>query len=1364
MSKGLVYKSIIIVVNCFTIWGQEIIPNLNDLSFKHISSKDGLSQRSITDILQDDKGYLWFGTRDGLNKYDGDKITVYRHNSEDTTSLNHSWIKYLFQDTKNNIWIGTREGLSRYHPQSDAFVQYKTNKGSKKILDSEVWSITQLNDSILCVASDNGLSFLNIKEKTFDEVNTEIVTKERTFFNSKIRHILTTKNGDLWICTVDNIGVYNTQTSKITIIDYPKNAIKESYLNNPPVIFEDSQSNVWLGYDKGLAIFNKDLHFFKDYGFNDKSLINSAVRTICEDTFGNLWVGTYDGLFVLNSISQKLFHIKHNKTNPKSLSQNSIYDIIRDSKGDMWIGTWAGGVNYFDRSYAVFDNIISGDGENMLNYNIVSAIVEDKAQNLWIGTEGGGINYYDKNRNKFTYYLHNINDENSVSSNNVKSIIKDSNENLWIGTHDNGLNFLNPNNKPLQFERINPKDQDNKPLSDYKIVSLFEDSGQNIWIGTLTRGVLRYDKKLRTLKRIDNTYRLAQSIVVGKDQNFIIIGGSEGIEKININTLKREKLELINSSRDDIDLSVNTILIDNEGNYWIGTEGNGLFYYDETQKTLTKYGISQGLPNEVVYGMLQDEKGYLWISTNKGLSRFNPLTKRFKNFTQSDGLQSNEFNYNAYIKTSRLELIFGGVDGITMFNPNKINKNTFIPNVDIYEIKVNNETFTRIDDDISEIILKHNQNNFSLNFTALGFSQPSKNQYAYKLEGFDKDWIDVGNSKTAIYTNIEAGNYIFRVKASNSDGLWNETGDFINIKVQPSLWKTWWAYLIYCLVALGLILFIRTLIRSRIDAKRQLEKERIEKEKIEGINKLKLKFFTNISHEFRTPLTLILGPLQKLIQSTEHEEDNRNQLELIQRNTITLLELINQLLNFRKSEAGELKLQVSKNNLIDFIREIKLSFDELAERRHITYSYSHDVDQLNMWFDILELKKVFINILSNAFKFTPKGGEITINVKGPLDNNDTVKVSIKDSGIGIPKEKIKYIFDRYFQLGVSKGKRAGTGLGLSLAKDIIELHQGSIQVDSAQREGVTFTIKLPLGEDVDTSKKMLVNKNSLDDKYFEYDPILSIIETFDTHEETALGIFNSDLSSILLVEDNQGMRKFIRSIFEDDFNVFEANNGKEGLEIAQTKDVDIIISDIMMPIMDGVDMCHNLKSNIKTSHIPIILLTAKSSAESQKEGYKIGADVYVTKPFDVDLLKIQVSNLFNLRNNVIEKFKKDSILTPKELTNVSTDEKFLEKAFNIVQEHMGDNGFNAQQFTDAMGVSRTLLYNKLKALTGQSITEFIRTVRLKKAAQYIVNTQMRISEIAYDVGFNDLKYFRVSFKKMYQTSPSEYRKSQKEPM
>lgn len=700
---------------------------------------------------------------------------------------------------------------------------------------------------------------------------------------------------------------------------------------------------------------------------------------------------------------------------------------------------------------------------------------------------------------------------------------------------------------------------------------------------------------------------------------------------------------------------------------------------------------------------------------------------------------------------------------LTFFYPAEIKKNNFVPLVDIFNINVNNKPFLRITDSVSKIILKHNQNNFNIDFVALSYSQLSKNQYAYMLEGFDSEWNYVGRNKTATYTNIDQGDYVFKIKASNNDGVWNEEGDSVKVTVLAAPWRTWWAYIIYLIIIGSLVYYLRTLILAKIQAKNELKQEKNDKQHIEEINKLKLQLFTNISHDFRTPLTLIVGPLQRMIKNKKGDSEIQGEVKNMYRNAVTLLQLINQLLDFRKSEAGKLELHAAKNDIVPFLENIKLSFEDLAKDRNIQYSFKSSDESINVWYDSIELKKVVVNVLSNAFKFTEKGGEISLNVSIEknllIENNlECVKLLIKDNGRGIPEKEIEFIFDRFFQLGGADKKRHGSGVGLSLAKDIVELHQGTITAESVEGKGVSFIILLPLGNAHLEANQISDYSDEIGEKYFEFNaPTI-----FNSKSIQEAGLeeprFNETLPSILLVEDNKEVRVFIKEIFKDDFNIFEAKNGKDGVNLAKANSIDLIISDVMMPIMDGIEMCSILKTNLVTSHIPIILLTAKTSSKAQETGYKTGADIYITKPFDSNVLELQVNNLLTSRKNMILKYKKDIILTPKELAVTSTDEEFLKKAFNIVEENITNTGFNTQIFGELMGMSRTMLYTKLKVLTGQSLSEFIRTIRLKKAGQLLQLTYMNVSEIAFEVGFSDLKYFRKCFKEVFKETPSGYRK------
>lgn len=1357
MNNLKIYAIIFIVFLSYpftNVFGQELKLAPNNLKFKHFSTKDGLSQSSVIAILQDRKGYLWFGTRDGLNKYDGNRFITYRHNSEDKNSLSHSWITAIFEDSLGNLWVGTKDGLNKYSAKNDDFKRYKHAVDSESISDNEIWDLTQLNNSELWVATNNGIDKIEIRTDNVSHFK-HSKNDNNSISDNRIRCFLKLKEGSLFVATIEGLDVFNPSTNSFKHNTYPENVVKEQHINNSPTLYEDRNGNVWLGYSNGLALYNENKSKFETYKINNAAIVSSSVRSICEGNENNLWIGAYTGLFILNHKNEQVNHFRHNENDSKSLSQNSIYKILEDSRGDIWIGTWAGGINFFDRSYDDFKLFSAGTNNRMLNYKVISSIVENSEDEFWIGTEGGGINIFNKKTGFFSYYKNNVNNLNSLSSNNVKSMLKDHNGNFWIGTHDGGLNFLDPTKKPFKFEHFENTNSVKFNIRDYRILTIFEDRNYNIWIGTLTGGLIKYNIKTKEFIKLENDLKSVTTIVQGNGLDEIIVGGSKGIEKVNISTNEMNPINY-SAKESSLNKSVNCIYIDNDV-FWIGTEGQGLYEYNTLTNTTEKYGISDGLPNEVVYGILPYNKS-LWISTNGGISKFNLQSKNFKNFDESDGLQGNEFNYKSYLKTSNDELMFGGTNGLNYFNPNDIVENNFIPLVDIYSIKISNKEVLKLTDSIKKIELKYNQNDFSLDFTTLSYSQPNKNNYAYKLVGFDKDWNHIGNNKTATYTNLDEGNYVFRVKASNNNGLWNEKGDSIKISILSAPWRTWWAYFGYFIIMSILFFYFRKLALIRIREKNELKQEKQEKEQLEEVNKLKLQLFTNISHDFRTPLTLIVGPIEQLLKQKNNNFVSRN-LETIHRNSNILLQLINELLDFRKSEAGKMQLFASKNNIIPFIENIKLTFEELAIQRNINYKLTTSNEHIEVWFDRIKLKKVLFNILSNAFKFTLNNDNLFVNVSTELfENKNHLKIDIINFGRVIPKEHIDFIFDRFYQLK-QKGVQTGTGIGLSLSKKLVELHKGKIAVKSSEVNGTCFSIYLPLGN-YHLSETECVNEieEHTSDSFFEKPAFVQkeLLEQ-ELKIKKSVADSNEDLPIVLIVEDHHEVRNFIKNIFVTKYKVFEVENGEKAINIAKENPIDIIISDVMMPVMDGFELCKRIKTDVSTSHIPIILLTAKTSDIHRKEGYILGADAYITKPFDTNVLELRVDNILNSRKNLVSKFKKEIILEPKELSVTTADEKFLKKAIEIVESNISNIDFNVNLFTNQMHMSRSVLFRKIKALTGQSISTFIRTIRLKRAGQLLVQTKMNISEIAYEVGFNDLKYFRNCFKKLFNEKPSEYR-------
>ena len=1358
--KNILFFSLLIIF--LNTSAQDVSSRNQLLKFKQFSLAEGLSQSSVLCILQDSKGFMWFGTRDGLNKYDGHSFKTYRFDYRNKNSISNSFIKSLLEDENGNIWIGTNNGLNKYLPSKDSFERFKHNESESSLINNEIWSLASHGKGYLWVGTNAGLEKFNIKTK-----KSEHLKIDKSILKNHIRYLFKDSKENLWVCNRENISLYSNQKNEFIEISYPSTQIRKSTSNYAPVIYQDRSGTIWLGYRDGLAIYNNEKNEFQHFKIElgDINTITEEVRTFYEDVFGNFWVGTYNGLYIINKKRTSISHYTHDENNFNSLSQNSVYSIIGDTKGDVWIGTYAGGVNYYDRSYDIFKNYYAGSNNYKLNYKVVSSLIEEPSGNLWIGTEGGGLNFLNKETGQFSHFTNNKNKPSSISTNNIKSIIRTKEGNFWIGTHEGGLNFLNPNKKPFVFEKYKRQTENEASLSNNRVISLFEDYKKNIWVGTSGGGLNMYDLQKNTFLRIKDTSLLIGEIIFNithtHNKDILLISGNKGLATININSkeITPIKYQITKENEGNI-ISTLCAYEDKFKNLWIGTEGNGLFYYDTKTKSSIKYGRSEGLPNEVIYTILPDDFNSIWFSTNKGLSRFNLESHQFKNFDVSDGLIENEFNYGAKLKLKNKELMFGSANGIVFFNPDRIIENSFIPPVYITSISVNNEPYFSGTDIAKDIELTHDQNVFSFNFIALSYSQSDKNKYAYKLEGFDKDWNYVGNKKSATYTNLDPNEYVFKVKASNNDGLWNEKGQSISIKILPPFWKTWWAYLFYLVLLITTLYLIRKYSLLRIHEKNELKQERLEKEKIEEINSLKLKLFTNISHDFRTPLTLIVGPLERMLKNNEGNSYIQKQHKTMYRNASVLLQLINQLLDFRKSESGKLKLKASQNNIVLFIENIKKSFEELAEFREIDYSFKSTNKNLEIWFDVVNLKKVIFNLLSNAFKFTPNNGKIKIRISVTEKNSkkgEFVKIEIKDSGKGIPKKNLSFIFDRFYQIERDESSRSGTGIGLALAKSVIELHKGSIKVKSKEKEGTSFVILLPFGKKHLSKEQIIKEIHEIETvNFYEEATISSLKEKSETDVSEKVEI-NSELPIILIVEDNPEVRVFVKQIFQNNNNILEADNGEKALEIAKNNSLDLIISDVMMPIMNGIELCEKIKTNVITSHIPVLLLTAKTSQDSQKEGYKTGADAYVTKPFDSSILEQKVKNLLKTRQNLIKKLKKDIILKPKELEITSADEIFLKKSISLIEQNINNADFSINDFITEIGMSRSALYRKLKALTGQSITEFIRTIKLKRAAQLISQTKRTISEIAFSLGFNDLKHFRKSFQKLFNELPSQYR-------
>ena len=812
--------------------------------------------------------------------------------------------------------------------------------------------------------------------------------------------------------------------------------------------------------------------------------------------------------------------------------------------------------------------------------------------------------------------------------------------------------------------------------------------------------------------------------------------------------------------------SITSIVQDKEKNYWLTTQGEGLFFLKSDWSFFEKFQQEDGLPSNHLLGGLLDAADNLWISSNNGLSKFNPKTRQFENFDVLDGLQSNEFNAGAQAISSEGLFLFGGVNGFTIFNPAEISKNDYQPSVVITNFRINNENVTIPDFGEhpipKELILEFNQSPFSFDFIALNYAQPQKSTYFYKLDGYNQDWVNNGNNRQTTFTFIDPGKYTFRVKAANKDGVWSKQEGVVKLRILPPPWKTWWAYLLYAAAILILGLVIRNQALLRIRDKRALKKEKLEREKIEELNEMKLQFFTNISHELRTPLTLILGPLERMLSKEKvYDSGQKQDLLLIKRNAKRMLRHVNNILDFRKHEVGKLKLKTAKGNIVRFLKETTLPFQEMALRRKINYQFMAESDKIEAYYDRDKMEIILFNLLSNAFKFTPDGGNIQVRISKSVsssDGNPEVKIIVADNGKGMSEEKAARIFDLFYQIeNEDYTLNSGSGLGLSLTKSLVELHRGSIQVISSEGKGSSFIVCLPMGKKHLKKNEIIKGFKSSEDASLYLTPESRhkrVLETIP--EEGDKKGKKQKRPFLLIVEDNDEVRQFIISCFKEEYNIYEAKNGKEGLELAIEKQPDLILSDVMMPEMDGVTLCGKLKKDFRTSHIPIILLTARTSVIFKKSGLETGADDYITKPFTPDLLKVRVKNLMESNKRLHQYFLRTHRINPEEIRLSSRDETFIADAIQLVEQNLSDSEFNVDSFAKALGMSRTSVFTKLKSLTGLSISEFRRSIRIKRAAQLLLQNKYTISEITYMVGFNDLKYFRDCFKKQFQCTPSQY--------
>ena len=1327
-----------------------------NLRFEHLSELQGLSQNSVRSILQDSEGFMWFGTEDGLNKYDGYTFTVLRHDPNDPEhTLHNNTINDIHEDRKGRLWVATSEGGLHQVDKHTGKVTHYSIMPTYPLRWDRLNTIYEDQEGILWDCGHGGVT-------RFDPDTQQFTLYHNPGEFSGIFSVVEDAAHRFWAGGFGGLYLLDRQTGTFTSVVLDSSIMDLFWCST---LYLDKEGILWVGTDGVFGVEGKGLYRLdtrrsplRFTRYNPGGLISKKVEWngIYQDAEGYVWICGSEGLHRIDKRTDQVFNFHYIPFKPGSPSHQYANVVYQDRLGALWIGT-LNGISKAAAHPKKFHThqIVPALPSAIHDKNNIVTLLADHTGKIWVGSSGSsfyenshhGLYQFDPKTGKFKHLPANPSDADSLADNWVRSLYEDQKKQLWVGTFE-ALHLLNSTTG--KFSRY---------PSEIPVEHIDEDPLGKLWVGGKF-GMASFDPDIGRFKyykydRGDTTGlkgMFVNDIMASRTGDIWVALAGAGIARLHQPTDKFTNY-LNNptaSQRYLNDKDVRALYEDAEGIVWVGTKQGGLNRFDPHTNTFTYFTMRDSLPSNHIVSIIGDGQGNLWLGTNKGISRFNPKTKTFRNFDVSDGLPANEFLLGS-VYSHHGNLMFGSVNGFVSFHPDSIQDNTNIPPVYITGFKVL-EKPREVPTD--KIALPYDENFLSFDFVALNYDAPEKNQYAYQLEGVDKDWVYSGTRRFASYTNLDPREYVFRVKASNNDGIWNEEGASIQFVILPPWWRTWWAYTLYSLLALGMLWTIRYYEIKRLKLRHRAEH-------LAEVDTLKTRFFANISHEFRTPLTLILGPVKKMMD-TYHAPDIKNNLSGIQRNAQRLLHLVNQLLDLSKLEAGKLKLEAVKSDIVGFLKARAYAFSSLADHKHIHFTVELPEEKIGAYFDHDKLEKIINNLLSNAFKFTPESGSVKLKGQSVTQGNKAwLQIQMEDSGKGIPEEEIDKIFDRFYQVDSSQTReQEGTGIGLALTKELVELHHGTIQVESTPGQGTTFTIMLPLGKEhlkeAEIIQELPLPTEETGTENTRIHPSEILVSPSNNPLEKEETKLEAEKPVVLIVEDHQEVRRFIRESISLHYQVQEAAHGVMGLKMARELLPDLIISDVMMPQMDGYQLCEKIKTDELTSHIPVILLTAKADRQSKLAGLETGADDYLAKPFDGEELQLIVRNRIEERRKMRERFSRDITLEPRSITITSLDEQFLRKVLDIIEDHMDDESFSIEELSSESGYSQMHFYRKIKSLSGQTPSQFLRTIRLKRAAAMLQQKSDTISQIAYGVGFNNLSYFNKCFKEQFGMTPGQY--------
>lgn len=1314
-----------------------VLANGRPYYFRHYKNDNGLPNNTVTACLQDQRGFMWFGTKEGLVRFDGFQFRTFLHKPGEANCLPNNFISAIDEDDNGWIWVGTPEGICYYMPENDCFCTIKSDETK---IPGLVLDVKADNNNNIWIATFTGTYRY---DKQSDSLS--LYAADRYF---AAQNISLTHSGDVWLSATDGkIYKYDARFDNFTgykILTEKELAASVSLLN-----ILDAGSNgliVTTDFD-GLRKFEPNNGRVTNLFAEDIALNNSLIRTASLVTEKEIWLGTEAGIFIYDLEKGFVTNLQMAWTDPYSLSNNAIRTITRDIEGGIWIGTFYGGVNYLPHETKPFEKYYPTGLPGALNGNVVREVRADAYGNIWIGTEDAGLIRADYKTGLFSSITEGRNRV-KIESRNIQGLLVDDDD-LWIGTFNNGIyimdipsgnitahfkssdgrnglytnsfiTFLKTADGTVYAGSVNGMYRFERSSKSFRFLgdvaagtfihALYEDSKSNIWIGTYGRGILKYNR----------LSGICEQILSGKG---------------DYETLLYEH--------------VTSIYEDDSHRVWFTTEGNGFSYIDGETGEITRYVPGRDIDFAIYCAMQQDGFGNLWITSTRGLLQMDPVTNKYKTYTKDDGLLDNSFSYNSAYQDKNGKLYFGTISGLLSFYPEDIKEYSFNPPVYITGLQVNGTDYmvnSAGSPDFKSVLatkrvkLKHNQSSLSIDFVSPAFTSPNQIKYKYMMEGSDPDWVLISGNRKAYYTNLSPGRYMFRV-SSSADGVdWSAGEARLSIKIFPPIWLSIPAYILYFITLMALTYMMIGFYLKRKGLEHQRIIDLIEAGKEKEILNAKINFFTNITHEVRTPLTLIKGPLDRILRAgLSNSKDTANNLLIMKRNTDRLLNITNQLLDFRKAEKEQFKLNFVKTDFCELISETFTLFLSYGEEKGISMQFNSPVNHFDLAVDREAITKIISNLLSNALKYAVS--KVDLIFEPGTDSEDIVTIRVNNDGNVIPAGLSEKIFEPFYQLRQNEPGEKGTGLGLSLARSLAELHHGRLFLDTRVRDYNSFVLELTKYQ-----KEIISDSSAVSEELYKIEH--DTFEVFGSPEDPR--------PNILIAEDEPEMGRFIAEEIYSEYNIILTHNGKEALKALETYNIILVVSDIIMPVMDGYELCRQIKSNIEFSHIPVILLTASIHLNAKIEGLDSGADAYLEKPFTTELLMAQIHNLIKNRRLDQENFITSPLSSLKSVTMNKTDEEFIKKLNSVVMDNISENDLSVEKIASIIGISVSTLYRKVKALTDLNSVEYIKLVRLKKAAELLSERNYRINEISYLVGFSTPSYFATSFQKQFGVSPSEF--------